>query len=213
MAFGTCTSLVPLMAVGLVVASAGCGQRGGAKPDEPSRIYVGRLEGGPDSARVGLVTRVGALLGYVCSGEEAFNRRNCRWFSGRLSADGAAEVGHDKGPKLAAVVKGDKAEGTVTTADGKALKFLAVAVPADGGAGVYRITYSTGSTLGWIVDDTGFVGGVERPGQDGASLGFWQSQPGVRLSQEEQRGTMALSYQQGTPISGADIQRVVSPPP
>jgi len=63
------------------------------------------------------------------------------------------------------------------------------------------------------VDDTGYVGGIERREKDGVTLGFWKSEPGVRLSLEEQLQMMALAYQQGTPISGKDIQRVASPSP
>src|SRR5436305_1932731 len=116
-----------VFAFGLAVGAAGCGNAarteaaGGdpSAPADPSRTYVGKLAGGPDTARIGLVTRGTALVAYVCGGEEGFNRQDCRWFTGKL-ADGKGEVALEKGPKLAVTVKGDAAEGTGTTTGGKA---------------------------------------------------------------------------------------------
>src|SRR4051812_42590389 len=92
----------------LVVGLAGCGKPPTTEGDarqEPDRTYVGKLDGGPDSARIGIVTQGDRLLAYVCSGEEAFNGGNCRWLSGRLSS-GAAELTHAGGMKLSVEVKG-----------------------------------------------------------------------------------------------------------
>jgi hypothetical protein len=202
---------------GLMVGATGCGktdQSGAAGgdppgPAKPARVYVGTVTGGPDTARIGLVTRGASVLAYVCSGEEAFNRRDCRWFTGKL-AGGKSEVALENGPKLVIAVKGDAAEGTVTTAGGKALAFKAAAVPDDGPAGLYRVASPNGSTLGWIVDDAGWVGGVERKGKDGGSLGAWKSQPGVKITADEQKNLLSLGYQQGT-VTAAEIQRVTAP--
>jgi hypothetical protein len=209
--------LAAVFSFGLMVGAEGCGKTApteaaggdGSPPSEPARTYVGKLAGGTDTARIGLATSGTSLLAYVCSGDEGFNGKDCRWFTGKL-VDGKGEVALEKGPKLTVTVKGDAAEGSVTTSGGKALTFKAPTVPADGPAGVYQIAYPNGNTLGWIVDDSGFVGGVERKGKDGGALAAFKFQPGVKLTADDLKGMIALSYHEGT-ITSTDIRRVTTP--
>ncbi len=212
--------LASVAALGLAIALSGCGRPAtpegagaGGTPRGPARTLLGWLDGGPDSARIGLVIRGDDLLAYVCSGEEPFNKRNCVWLTGKLSSTGVAELTHPRGLKLSVESSGDRAKGTVTTAEGQPLKFQAAAVSDGGTAGVYRASFPNGNKVGWIVDDSGFVGGTELNAGDGGTLGFWKSEPGVTISAENQRGMLSLSYNSRGFISSKEIERVASPVP
>ena len=55
--------------------------------------YVGKLEGGPASARVAVVAAGSRFVAYVCSDDEAFNERYSRWLIGTVKKSGEATAG------------------------------------------------------------------------------------------------------------------------
>lgn len=193
-------SLVKVMLLMASIPLTGCGA------SEPAQTFVGRLEGGPKGALIGLVTQGDQLVAYVCSGDGEFNRQHCRWFFGSL-AGGKFDIAHDKGPRLSGARQGEKVTGALRTISGQSLTFEAALVSDAGNAGVYRIAFPTGNTMGWIVDQDSLVGGVEMKSEEGTSLGSWGLTPGVTLSEKELRGMLALTAS-SSPITSDEIKRV-----
>ncbi len=193
-----------LLTSSIVIALAGCN---GASSG-PAQSFVGRIEGGPTTALIGLVRQGDLVAAYVCSGEGEFNRRHCHWFYGSLTGDGF-DITHDAGPRLSGTIHGENVDGTLHLAADKPLAFEATLVPEAGSAGIYRIAFPNGNTMGWIVDEARWVGGVEMKAAEGTSLGAWDLTPNMQLSAKELPGMLALTAS-SSPIRSDEIERVLT---
>jgi hypothetical protein len=138
----------------VVVAAATVGSAASsAKAMEASgTTYIGKLQGGPASARVAVVADGDSFTAYVCSGEDEFNQKASRWFKGAI--DGGTFSAERDGIKLSGTVTAAGIEGTMTM--GEETSF--VAKPADEAtlAGLFRAEFSDGEddmVAGWIVDE------------------------------------------------------------
>ena len=57
-----------------------------ARADGPDgTTFVGPVQCGEKTARIGLVADGDSYLAYVCSQDEAFNRDHARWFKGTVA--------------------------------------------------------------------------------------------------------------------------------
>src|SRR5207247_9748833 len=90
----------------------------GDPPALKVKVYLGPVTGGPASARIGIVTEENKFVVYACSQDEAFNAAASRWITGTPGAGSNIEGTAGK-VSVKAAIKGDSAEGTLTTSDGK----------------------------------------------------------------------------------------------
>ena len=100
--------------------------------------YIARIEGAPDSARVGIVVENGKFAVYVCSLDDAFNLTSARWYSGDVGADGSVQGVSPDGVQFQGKVSGDTFSGTLINTAQQTLTFRGKAIPAGGPAGLYR---------------------------------------------------------------------------
>src|SRR5262249_9105191 len=127
-----------------------------------ARTYVGAVEGAPRSARVGVVADGADFVAYVCSQDDGFNKAHSHWLKGKVAGNRLS--GEPGGLKIAAELKDDKVEGSLT-ADGKTLKFSAAAVEPGGPAALYRAEDTADGehyVLGWVIDADGAAIGNQR---------------------------------------------------
>src|SRR5206468_12780248 len=98
----------------------------------------------------------------ACSQDEAFNTAASRWLTGSLGAGSTIEASAGK-VSVKAAIKGETAQGTLTTSDGQTLKFTAKEVEVTGNAGLYRAVDTVKGdemVAGWIVDEEGKIAGA-----------------------------------------------------
>ena len=100
--------------------------------------YIARIDGSPDSARVGIVVENGRFAVYVCSLDDAFNLTSARWYSGDVAADGSVQGVSPDGVQFQGKVSGDTFTGTLLNTAQQTLTFSGKAIPAGGPAGLYR---------------------------------------------------------------------------
>ena len=124
-----------------------------ARADEmSSTTYVGKLQGGPASARVAVVTDNDGFIAYVCSGEGDFNEKASRWFKGQVD-NGKFSAERD-GIKLSGSFSQSGMTGTLSM--GEELSFSANAADDTTMAGLFRAEFNDGEddvVGGWIVDE------------------------------------------------------------
>lgn len=111
---------------------------GRSSANESSISYIAKIDGAPESARVGLVAENGRFAVYICSLDDAFNIANARWYVGDLDGDGTFAGVSSDGVKVNGSVNGNLLNGFITTLQGERLNFRGQAIPAGGPAGLYR---------------------------------------------------------------------------
>jgi hypothetical protein len=114
--------------------------------------YVGKLNGGPTSARVAVVADGDDFIAYVCSSDDAFNQKASRWFKGKLE-DGKFSTEPD-GLKLNGAITASGLKGTLSGEE--EMTFSAKATDNATMAGLFRAEFNDGEDDmigGWIVDE------------------------------------------------------------
>lgn len=120
--------------------------------DMPAPQFVGKLQGGPPSARVAVVADEDSFIAYVCSGDDAFNQKASRWFKGKVE-NGKFTAERD-GVKLTGSVSAEGVEGVFTM--GEDHSFTAKPCEESTLAGLFRAEFNDGEddmVGGWIVDE------------------------------------------------------------
>ena len=159
-----------LMALGAAVFSFALlsnanSQPGEDKDDAPppaAKTFVGPLEGGPPSARIGIVTEQGNFLLYLCSQDQKFNEEFSRWLKGKIGDGNTIEAASADGVKVSAVVKNGTIQGEAS-GKGTTMKFTAKAVAACSNAGLYRAAEEVNGDeqlAGWVVDEMDAIAGA-----------------------------------------------------
>lgn len=110
----------------------------GSSINETAISYIAKIDGAPESARVGLVAENGKFAVYICSLDDAFNLANARWYVGDLDGDGTFAGVSSDGVKVNGSINGDLLSGFITNLQGERLNFRGQAIPAGGPAGLYR---------------------------------------------------------------------------
>ena len=119
------------LAAAAVMAATG----GKASAEESSATtFVGKLEGGPASARVAVVTDEDGFIAYVCSADDGFNQKAARWFRGTIE-DGKFAAERD-GLKFSGKISPDGVQGLMSTGD--ELSFTATPCDDTTLAGLFR---------------------------------------------------------------------------
>jgi hypothetical protein len=122
----------------------------GAQTAAPGAEYVGPVRG-LDNGAVAISTDGANVLAYVCDGTPT-KIAVAQWFKGTLSHDSLSLAAGEA--KLTAHLKGDRAGGTVTLANGRKFDFRAIAVAdSSGDAGFFRSLLDAGGHQyigGWI---------------------------------------------------------------
>ena len=130
-----------ILMVTIVVLSttllAACGGQS-ATTTTAATSYIARIDGAPDSARVGIVLENGKFAVYVCSLDDAFNLTSARWYTGDVGADGSVQGVSLDGVQFQGKVSSDTFSGTLINTAQQTLTFSGKAVPAGGPAGLYR---------------------------------------------------------------------------
>lgn len=129
-------ALVALLPLGL----AACGG------EAATETWVGRVS--DSDVVVAVVRGESSVRAYMCGGPTSFATRS-RWFNGSADESGAFEATAD-GWTFASELGEEEASGTLTPAIGEVLSFSAVAVEADGTAGLYG-AQSYGCRTGVVV--------------------------------------------------------------
>jgi hypothetical protein len=149
--------LTPL-ATAAAIAFAGCG--GGDTPAAPAPgSWAGKVTG--TDAFVAVVAGKRNVAAYVCDGAH----RIAETFIGRRSGTGA-KLSSERGGRLSVTLASDSADGTVTLADGRHLRFAGRAVAGD--AGWYRAAGTVKGQLtrvGWVVLPDGAQRGAVTSGK------------------------------------------------
>lgn len=131
--------------------------------------YIARIDGAPDSARVGIVVEDGKFAVYVCSLDDAFNLTSARWYTGDIGADGSVQGVSPDGVQFQGTVSGNQFSGTLINTAQQTLTFNGTAVPAGGPAGLYRGLGEYGGqevVAGAVVDTDGsFASTVQYKGK------------------------------------------------
>jgi hypothetical protein len=129
---------IPMLVLLTILLSA-CGTAAPAVPvTAGATSYIARIDGAPDSARVGIVVEDGKFAVYVCSLDDGFNLTSARWYAGDVGADGSVQGVSPDGVQFQGNVTGDTFSGTLINTAGQTLTFNGKAVPAGGPAGLYR---------------------------------------------------------------------------
>src|SRR3970040_2019622 len=82
--------LIVTMLVLSTTLLAACGGQS-ATATTAATSYIARIDGAPDSARVGIVVENGKFAVYVCSLDDVFNLTSARWYTGDVGADGSVQ--------------------------------------------------------------------------------------------------------------------------
>ena len=134
--------------------------------DPPAAVvgqtYIGTIEGAPESARIAIVVEGNKCIGYVCSGDDAFNQDHSRWFRGDVK-NGKFSINVNE-LQVSGSVTSDSVQGTLKKKDAHA--FTAKRVDADGDSGLLRASAEVGDdayVAGWIVDGDHIVGTGGQP--------------------------------------------------
>ena len=125
---------VLVLSIGLLTA---CGGQS-TNTTSGATSYIARIDGAPESARIGIVVEAGKFAVYVCSLDDAFNLTSARWYSGDVGADGLVQGVSPDGVQFQGKVSGDTFSGTLINTAQQTLTFSGAAVPAGGPAGLYR---------------------------------------------------------------------------
>jgi len=120
--------------IALMLTLSACG----GQPAAGGTSYIARIDGAPDSARVGIVVEDGKFAVYVCSLDDAFNLTSARWYSGDIGSDGSVQGVSPDGVQFQGVVKDNQFSGTLVNTAGQTLTFNGVSVPNGGPASLYR---------------------------------------------------------------------------
>lgn len=126
------------------------------------QTFIGALDGAPESARIAIVVEGNKYIGYVCSGDDAFNQAHSRWFRGEVK-DGKFTATVDE-MEINGSVNGAEIQGTLKKKANHA--FTAKKVDADGDAGLLRAATEFNDdayVAGWIVEGNHIVGTGGRP--------------------------------------------------
>jgi hypothetical protein len=156
---------VLVLSIGLLAA---CGGQSTAATSGATS-YIARIDGAPESARIGIVVEAGKFAVYVCSLDDAFNLTSARWYSGDVGADGSVQGISPDGVQFQGKVSGDTFSGTLINTAQQTLTFSGKAVPAGGPAGLYRGLGEYGGqevVAGSVVDTDGsFASTVQYKGK------------------------------------------------
>ncbi|HVJ81073.1 MAG TPA: hypothetical protein VNC50_08390, partial [Planctomycetia bacterium] len=137
--------------------AAGTAARAGDGDETPASVtFIGKLEGAPASARIGIVIEGDAFIAYLCSQDAAFNEANSRWYRGPV--DGGKFKAEVAGTTISGSVDGENASG-----EAAGMKFAAATVAEPTLAGLYRAEVATDEgdlVAGWVVDGDEEVAGA-----------------------------------------------------
>jgi len=135
-----------------------------AAPGFADGVYIGKIDGGPPSARIALVAAGNRFVCYCCSDDAAFNSRFSRWLTGSIRKSGEATAS-SADLSLHASIDGEGLNGGLQTDDGDSFEFRAKMVADDSEAGLFRFVQLTDDERlvdGWIVDEDGNVVGDQK---------------------------------------------------
>lgn len=110
---------------------------GGSTP-EGAVSYIAKIDGAPESARIGLVIENHKFIAYVSSLDDTFNVSTARWFSGTADGDGTFAGISEDGVKINGSTYGNSFTGYVTNLQGDRFIFRGSPIPAGGPAGIYQ---------------------------------------------------------------------------
>jgi hypothetical protein len=157
---------VLVFSMGLLTA---CGGQSTETTTTSATSYIARIEGAPESARIGIVVENGKFAVYVCSLDDAFNLTSARWYSGDVGADGSVQGVSPDGVQFQGKVSGDTFSGTLINTAQQTLTFSGTAIPAGGPAGLYRGLGNYGGqevVVGSVIDTDGsFASTVQYKGK------------------------------------------------
>jgi hypothetical protein len=125
--------------------------------------FIGKLDGAPDSARIGLVVKSKKqLVCYVCSNDAKFNKANSTWLRAEVDDKGQFKTLRD-GISLSGTVRANDISGRLGS-KGKSFKFHAEKLKPGEKGGVFRGRKNekdgkTEVVAGWIVDRDGHICG------------------------------------------------------
>jgi hypothetical protein len=126
------------------------------------QTFIGNLDGAPESARIAIVVEGDKYIGYVCSGDDAFNQAHSRWFRGTVQ--GGKFTARVDDMEITGAVNGEQIQGALKKKANHT--FTAKKVDADGDAGLLRAATEFGDdayVAGWIVEGNHIVGTGGRP--------------------------------------------------
>jgi len=136
-----------MSAVAVFVATSAIAQAG-----DMSKTYIGKLQGGPTSARVAMVADGENFMAYVCSADDEFNQKASRWFKGTMKGN---EFSAERdGMRFSGALSSSGMDGTLST--GEEMSFSAKATDDTTMAGLFRAEFNDGEDDiigGWIVDE------------------------------------------------------------
>jgi hypothetical protein len=176
-----------------------------AAPGFADGVYIGKIDGGPPSARIALVAAGNRFVCYCCSDDAAFNSRFSRWLTGSIRKSGEATAS-SADLSLHTSVAGEVLRGGLQTDDGESFEFHGKRVADDSDAGLFRFVQLTEDERlvdGWIVDEDGNVVGDQKANKKKTGRGSKKGKKNDKVGAKANGSSSAGEKKAGASVGSA----------